>query len=110
MIRRWVVRHEARALADAALVRAWLDVNSHLPLGALWANLPISARRIHRALLRLQADLETEGPRVFRTAAMRLRPMPRATCCDVREMPHAASSIRALSEVACDCTRIRYTS
>lgn len=58
MIRWWRVRREARVVADAALVRAWLDVNSHLPLGALWADLPISALRIHRALQRLQAEAE----------------------------------------------------
>jgi hypothetical protein len=59
VIRRWAIRREARARADRDLVRAWLDVNSHLPLGALWADVPLSARRIHRALLRLQAELET---------------------------------------------------
>jgi hypothetical protein len=58
VIRRWLLRREARHVADAAL-RAWLDVNSHLPLGYLWADVPLSARRIHRALLRLQANLET---------------------------------------------------
>lgn len=58
MIRRWLARREARVAADAAQVRAWLDVNSHLPLGALWAEVPLSALRIHRALLRLQAEVE----------------------------------------------------
>lgn len=58
MIRALLQRREARVTADAALVRAWLDVNSHLPLGALWAEVPLSARRIHRALLRLQAEAE----------------------------------------------------
>lgn len=46
-------RRTARALADEALVRAWLDANPNAPLGALHATIPMSGRRLRRALARL---------------------------------------------------------
>lgn len=49
----WAQRREARALADEALVRAWLAANPNAPLGALHATIPLSGRRLRRALARL---------------------------------------------------------
>lgn len=54
----WVERREAREHADASMVWAWLDANPNAPLGALHATIPMSGRRLRRALGRLQAEAE----------------------------------------------------
>jgi hypothetical protein len=57
----WADRREARALADEALVRAWLDANPNAPLGALHATIPLSGRRLRRALNRLTWKVTFNG-------------------------------------------------
>lgn len=54
----WAARREARVDADANLVWAWLDRNPNAPLGALHASIPLSGRRLRRALGQLQAEAE----------------------------------------------------
>lgn len=51
-------RRAARDAADDRLISQWLAVNYNAPLGALWAERPLSGRRIRRALERLQAEAE----------------------------------------------------
>jgi hypothetical protein len=51
-------RRAARDLADDTLVRTWLDANYNAPLGALHAEIPLSGRRLRRALGRLLAAVE----------------------------------------------------
>lgn len=54
----WAERREAREDADADLVWAWLDQNPNAPLGALHACIPLSGRRLRRALGQLQTEAE----------------------------------------------------
>lgn len=58
LIAAWAERREAREHADADMVWKWLDQNPNAPLGALHATIPMSGRRLRRALGRLQAEAD----------------------------------------------------
>ncbi|MEZ0090001.1 hypothetical protein [Streptacidiphilus sp. EB129] len=56
----WAQRRAARERADDTMVRTWLHANPCAPLGALWVAVPLSGRRIRRAVARL-ADAANLG-------------------------------------------------